>query len=123
MGLLAKDPVRKAEDPEGEDDVLVESSEIAVPVGRPVIAHMTSMDVIHSFKVVALRVTQDCNPGMDIPVHFIPTVTNTYYIQCSQLCGMGHYSMRGTFKVLGTNEFAEWLASKPKVGAKAVSFE
>jgi cytochrome c oxidase subunit 2 len=123
MGLLAKDPNRKAEDPQGADDVVAGGSEIAVPVNKPVIAHMTSLDVIHSFKVVPLRVTQDCNPGMDIPVHFIPTVTNTYLIQCSQLCGNGHYSMKGTFKVLGTNEYAAWLESKPKVGAKAVSFE
>ena len=146
MGLIAKDPKRKAEDPQGADDIFVEGiKEMAVPVGKPVIAHLTSLDVIHSFKVVPLRVTQDCNPGMDIPIHFIPTATNTYQIQCSQLCGNGHYNMRALFKVLGTNEdtqyvipaghdtnvfglfgtndYTKWLASKPKVGAKAVSFE
>src|SRR5712691_10684966 len=86
--------------------------------------NLTSLDVIHSFKVVPLRVTQDCNPGMDIPIHFIPTKTNAYWIQCSQLCGNGHYSMRALFKVLTTNEFDAWLASKPKVGtAKAAGYE
>ena len=125
MGLIAKDPKRKAEDPLGADDVFIEGlKEMAVPVNKPVIAHLTSLDVIHSFKVVPLRVTQDCNPGMDIPIHFVPTKTNTYQIQCSQLCGNGHYSMGALFKVLTTNEFDAWLASKPKVGAaKAAGYE
>jgi cytochrome c oxidase subunit 2 len=125
MGLVAKDPKLKAGDTNGLDDVVLESSEIAVPVNKPVIAHLTSLDVIHSFKVVALRVTQDANPGMSIPIHFTPTVTNTYQIQCSQLCGNGHYSMRGIFKVLGQQEYDAWLAAKPKIGGAgaAVSYE
>jgi len=108
-------------DPAAKDDVNVEGSEMAVPVGKPVIAHITSLDVIHSFKVVPLRVTQDANPGMSIPIHFVPTVTNTYQIQCSQLCGNGHYGMRGIFKVLSQPEFDAWL--KSKAGGAAVSYE
>lgn len=110
-------------DAAGKDDVVVETSEIAVPVNKPVIAHITSLDVIHSFKVVAMRMTQDATPGFSVPVHFIPTLTNTYQIQCSQLCGNGHYSMRGYFKVLPQEEFDAWLRSKPTVGAGAVSYE
>jgi cytochrome c oxidase subunit II len=110
-------------DPAAKDDVLIESSEMAVPVDKPVIAHITSLDVIHSFKVVALRMTQDATPGLSVPVHFTPTLTNTYQIQCSQLCGNGHYSMRGYFKVLPPDEFDAWLKSKPTIGAGAVSFE
>ena len=125
MGLIAKDPKLKASDTNGLDDVILESSEIAVPVNKPVIAHITSLDVIHSFKVVPLRVTQDANPGMSVPIHFLPTATNTYQIQCSQLCGNGHFSMKGLFKVLPQQEFDAWLQSKPKVGAAAAaqSFE
>jgi cytochrome c oxidase subunit 2 len=93
---------------------------MAVPVGKPVIAHITSLDVIHSFKVVPLRMTQDANPGMSIPVHFVPTITNTYLIQCSQLCGNGHSSMRGVFKVLSQEDFDKWLKSK---SGGAVSYE
>jgi cytochrome c oxidase subunit 2 len=104
MGLDKSDAAAK-------DDVNT-TLEIAVPVDKPVIAHITSLDVIHSFKVVPLRMTQDANPGMSIPVHFLPTLTNTYQIQCSQLCGNGHSSMRGFFKVLSTNEFSAWLAKK-----------
>ena len=110
-------------DPNAKDDVVIESSEMAVPVNKPVIAHITSLDVIHSFKVVALRMTQDATPGISIPVHFVPTLTNTYMIQCSQLCGNGHYNMKGFFKVLPEAEYAEWLKSKPLIGAGAVSYE
>jgi cytochrome c oxidase subunit 2 len=103
-------------DPAAKDDVVVESSEVVVPVNKPVIAHISSLDVIHAFKVVPLRVTQDANPGMSIPVHFTPTQTNTYQIQCSQLCGNGHYSMKGIFKVLSQEDYDAWLKSKS--GAK-----
>ena len=104
-------------DPASEDDVVVEGSDMAVPLGKPVIVHLSSLDVIHSFKVVPLRMTQDANPGMSIPIHFEPTVTNAYQIQCSQLCGNGHYSMRGIFRVMPQSEFTNWLATK--AGPKA----
>ncbi len=99
-------------------------NEVVVPVNKPVIAEISSLDVIHSFKVVAMRMTQDANPGMRIPIHFIPTVIGTNWIQCSQLCGSGHAQMRGIFKVLSQPDFDAWLQSKPKVGAAAAtSFE
>jgi cytochrome c oxidase subunit II len=109
-------------DPAAKDDVVAEGKEMAVPVNKPVIANITSLDVIHSFKVTALRMTQDANPGMSIPVHFTPTVTNTYWIQCSQLCGSGHYGMFGKFKVLAQPEYDAWLKAKSGTGA-AVSYE
>lgn len=124
LGLIAKDAKLKNSDTNGLDDVLLESNEVAVPVNKPVIIHLTSLDVIHSFKVVAMRVTQDANPGMSIPFHFIPTVIGTNQIQCSQLCGNGHYSMRGLFKVMSQADYDVWLATKPKIGAAApASFE
>ena len=58
-------------DPASKDDV--DAKEVHVPVGKPVIAHISSKDVIHCFKVVQMRVTQDAIPGMSIPVHFKPT--------------------------------------------------
>ncbi len=108
-------------DPAAKDDVLVDN-EMAVPKGKPVIATITSLDVIHSFKVTPLRMTQDANPGMAIPVHFKPTVTNTYFIQCSQLCGNGHYSMKGLFKVLEQPDFDAWIKGKSG-GAAPASYE
>jgi len=115
MGLDKNDPAAK-------DDVIATGSDIAVPLGKPVIANITSLDVIHSFKVTPLRVTQDANPGMSIPIHFTPTRTGTNFIQCSQLCGIGHYSMQGLFKVLSQQDFDAWLKTKSGGGA-AVSYE
>jgi cytochrome c oxidase subunit 2 len=106
-------------DPASKDDI--ESPEIAVPANKPVILHLSSLDVIHSFKVIPLRVTQDANPGMSIPIHFVPEVPNTYQIQCSQLCGNGHYNMRGIFKVLPQADYDTWVKSKSN--AKPQSYE
>jgi cytochrome c oxidase subunit II len=121
LGLLQKDPVAKANDPEGADDVsAAPNTEIVVPVDQPVIAHISSLDVIHSFKVTPLRVTQDAIPGLRIPIHFTATKTNLYQINCAQLCGNGHSSMKGWLRVASSNEFNAWL--KSKVGA-AQGFE
>lgn len=110
-------------DPKAKDDVLVlTGSEIAVPVNTNVIIHITSMDVIHSFKVFPMRVNQDAIPGMSIPVHFKPTRVGTYPINCAQLCGVGHYSMKGTLKVLSPEDFSAWL-KKNGGGAAAGDYE
>ena len=95
--------------------------EIVVPVNTNVIVSVTSLDVIHSFKVLAMRVTQDAIPGMRIPIHFKPTKTNTYQINCAQLCGVGHSLMKGYLKVVPPAEFEAWL--KSKAGAAPASFE
>ncbi|MEI2685573.1 MAG: hypothetical protein V9G14_04305 [Cypionkella sp.] len=58
-----------------------------------VILNCSSKDVIHSFKVVPLRVTQDCIPGLNIPTHFVPTKEGKYQVICAQLCGNGHAAM------------------------------
>ena len=121
MGLIAKNPATKDQDPVGADDIILESSEVVVPVNKPVIAHISSLDVIHSFKLITMRVCQDAIPGMSIPVHFIPTATNTYQINCAQLCGNGHAGMKGTLRVLSQPEYDAW--SKAKSGAGAVSYE
>lgn len=67
---------------------------------RPVIIYLTSKDVIHSFKVLPLRVCQDAIPGMSIPIHFMPTREGKYVITCSQLCGNGHATMIGWLTVM-----------------------
>ncbi len=111
-------------DPNGKDDVTSPPKDIHVPVGKPVIAHITSKDVIHSFKLLPQRVTQDAIPGMSIPVHFKPTLEGKFQITCAQLCGVGHYSMNSLFIVESQAEFDKWLAEKSKGGgAGASAFE
>jgi cytochrome c oxidase subunit 2 len=109
FGLVALDPQLRDSDPEGQDDIISPINEIVVPVNKPVIAYISSLDVIHSFKIVPLRITQDAIPGMSIPVHFTPTRLGTYEIQCSQLCGSGHFSMRGFFRVVTPAEYESWM--------------
>jgi len=108
------------DDPNGKDDIQT-TTQLHVPVNKPVIVYLSSKDVIHSFKIIALRVTQDAIPGMRIPTWFKATKEGNYQINCAQLCGNGHYAMsRGLLIVESQEAFDKWLASK--VGA-ATSFE
>jgi len=110
------------DDPKGKDDVTAAAKEVHVPVDKPVIVELTSKDVIHSFKVAPLRITQDAIPGLRTAVHFKPTLPGKYLITCAQLCGNGHSSMNGFFTVDTKEDFAKWIAEKSKSGA-ATSFE
>lgn len=109
-------------DADAKDDVAVVTEAFLLPVDRPVIANISSMDVIHCFKVPTMRVTQDAVPGLSIPVHFTPIKTGEFSITCAQLCGNGHATMKGTFKVVTQDEFDKWFAEKSKAGAGG-SFE
>ncbi len=104
----------------GKDDIQT-LNEIHVPVNKPVIVYVSSKDVIHSFKVVAMRVCQDAIPGLRIPCWFTPTKTGKYQINCAQLCGPGHSSMSGGFLTVESQaDFDKWIASKSGTSA---SFE
>lgn len=96
-------------DPNGKDDSTSPSKLIQVPVNKPVIAYITSKDVIHSFKILPMRVTQDATPGIVVPVWFVPKVAGKYTINCAQLCGTGHYGMRGQFNVVSQEDFDKWV--------------
>ncbi len=100
-------------DPHGKDDIAT-INELHLQVNRPVIIHVFSKDVIHSFKLPVLRVEQDAVPGMDIPIHFTPTRTNNgddWEIACAQLCGLAHYRMRGMLMVDTKADLDSWLES------------
>jgi cytochrome c oxidase subunit 2 len=106
------------DDPHYKSNFIV-SKDLVVPVDKPVIAYISSLDVIHCFAVRPMRVTQDAIPGMVIPAHFTPVKTGTYMINCAQLCGAGHYTMKGTVKVVSADDYAKWVASKSSAGAGA----
>ena len=111
-------------DADGKDDVVCALGEpFKVPMGRAVICKISSMDVIHSFKIPSMRVTQDAIPGMAITAHFIPTKVGKYSITCAQLCGSGHSAMRGDFEVVTPEEYATWYAEKAKAGGGGSGFE
>lgn len=111
------------DDPAGKDDVTPPFKDIRVPVDKPVLIYLTSLDVIHSMSIHPLRVCQDAIPGMRIPVHFTPTLAGKYQITCAQLCGNAHYGMNGFFTVETAEDYQAWLDSNAQSGAAAGGFE
>lgn len=99
------------EDADGKDDVDI-VNDLYVPVNKPIIVHVSSMDVIHSFAVRSLRVCQDATPGMSVPVSFTATEEGIYRITCAQLCGNLHFSMGGRLHVVSQEEYDAWLAEE-----------
>ena len=92
------------EDPAGEDD-LTSIGIIYIPVNKPVIFKMSSNDVIHSFFLPNFRIKQDVLPGMTTMLHIEATKTGSFEIVCAELCGLGHYSMRGQIDVVSEEDF------------------
>ena len=116
MKLVAENNVFGVDpaDPAGKDDLQI-VNEIHVPVDKPVIIYLSSRDVIHSLKLIAMRTTQDAIPGLRIPFSFTPNKIGRYQIECAQLCGGGHAAMAGGFVVVQSKEdFKAWLENGGK---------
>jgi cytochrome c oxidase subunit 2 len=95
-------------DPASKDDITT-INQLNFPVGKPVIVHLSSKDVIHSFSLIQMRVKQDTIPGESIPLWFMPTMTGDWEINCSQLCGLGHYRMRGFYSSKTQEAYDTWM--------------
>lgn len=70
-------------------------NDLHVPAGKPVMIWLKSLDVQHGFGLPHARIMQDALPGRVIPVWFQVDKTGTFEIVCKELCGWGHYKMRG----------------------------
>ncbi len=90
------------------DDIVL-LNDLYLPADRPARVTLKSLDVIHSFFVAELRVKQDAVPGMAVPIWFTPARVAEYEIACNQICGLGHYRMRGFLHVLEWEAFSKWL--------------
>ncbi|HAK06646.1 MAG TPA: hypothetical protein DCO65_05170 [Spartobacteria bacterium] len=108
--LVGLDP----NDPAGKDD-LVTLGELHVPVNRPVIIELSSKDVIHNFCLPHMRIAGDAIPGSLIPMWFKPIKTGTYEVVCGQLCGLGHYGMKGTLVVDTPEDYQAWLKERAEL--------
>ncbi|HEY7446083.1 MAG TPA: cytochrome c oxidase subunit II [Vicinamibacterales bacterium] len=91
-----------------KDDITT-INQLNLPVNRPILIHLSSKDVIHSFSLNQMRVKQDAIPGISFPVWFTPTKTGDWEINCSQLCGLGHYRMRGFYSIKTQQDYDTWL--------------
>ena len=106
-----------------EDDFTT-INQLHIPVNRKIRVDLSSKDVIHNFKLPELRVSQDAIPGMVIPVHFTATSTSEEFLKttvgtkregkgleiaCAQLCGLGHYRMKGYVTIHEEDGYQAWL--------------
>lgn len=103
----------KADDPAGQDDILIADGELHLPVGQAYKFVLRSKDVLHNFTVPQFRVKMDLVPGMTPYIWARPTLVGRYDILCEELCGIGHFAMRGAVVVDEPADFEKWLATYP----------
>lgn len=100
-------------DPAGRANILVDSNEVHLPLGRPVKVLLRSHDVLHDFYVPPIRARMNLVPGMVTSFWFTPTQAGRYEVLCAQLCGVGHSQMRGAMVVEDEARFQAWLQAQP----------
>ena len=103
-------------DPNGQDDILIASPELHLPIGKPVKVLLRSKDVLHNFTVTQFRVKMDLVPGMITYLWLTPTLIGEYELLCEELCGLAHFAMRGRVVVDTQEAYDAWLAAQPAFG-------
>ena len=101
------------DDPNGQDDILIASPQLHLPVGKPVKLELRSIDVLHDFTVPQFRSKMNMVPGLVTYLWFTPTRTGNFDAFCEQLCGIAHFAMRGKVTVEEEGAFQTWLSSYP----------
>jgi cytochrome c oxidase subunit 2 len=99
-------------DPKGQDDVIIESGDLHLPLGKPVKVLLRSIDVLHNFYVPEFRAKMDMVPGAVTYFWFTPTRTGTFDVLCAELCGVAHAQMRGKVIVEEAPAYQAWLAKQ-----------
>jgi cytochrome c oxidase subunit 2 len=97
------------DDPNSQDDVVIEGGELHLPIGKPVKALLRSVDVLHNFYVPEFRAKMDMVPGQISYFWLTPTREGTFEVLCAELCGVGHPHMRGTVVVEKDPDYQAWL--------------
>lgn len=92
------------------DDIV--TSQLVLPANREVDLTLRAQDVIHGFAIPELRLKQNALPGETAHIHFTATTPGDYAILCTQVCGLGHYRMNATLRVLSPEKFAAWLRAQ-----------
>ena len=98
----------KQEDPAGMDDILVPGGELHVLVDKSYKFVLRSKDVLHNFTVPQFRVKMDLIPGTTSYTWLKTTRTGRFDILCEELCGIGHFAMRGVVVVDEPAAFDDW---------------
>lgn len=105
----------------GQDDLLVTGSEVHLARGKPVKVLLRSHDVLHDFYVPPFRARMNIVPGQVSTFWFTPTVVGRFEAMCAQLCGVGHFNMRGHVVVEEEAAFQAWLKSQPTFAIAAAA--
>jgi cytochrome c oxidase subunit II len=100
-------------DPNGKDDVIIESGDLHLQLGKPVKLLLRAVDVLHDFYVPEFRAKMDMIPGLVTYFWMTPTRTGTFDILCAELCGVGHSQMRGSVVVADEGAYRGWLEKQP----------
>lgn len=95
----------------GTPDDVHTVNDLHLPANEDVVIQIKSMDVLHSFFLPHVRVKQDVVPGMKQFVWFKGNKSGVYDIVCAELCGWGHYKMRGKMTLESREKFDAWLAN------------
>jgi len=97
------------EDPNGKDDVLIQSDVLHIKNNRPVKILLRSVDVLHNWYVPQFRAKMDAVPGTITYYWFEPNKIGEYEVLCAEYCGVGHYGMRGRVFVKSEQDYENWL--------------
>jgi cytochrome c oxidase subunit 2 len=101
----------------------ITSGQLALPINQPVELKLSAKDVIHSFWVPEWRMKKDAVPGIETDVIVTPTKLGTYTVICTELCGLGHATMRAKALVLTQEDFDKWLLDQKEAAAAAGSVQ
>lgn len=110
-------------DPNGKDDILVDSNELNIEINKPVKILIRSVDVLHNFFVPQFRAKMDAVPGLITYYWFEPNKLGKYEVLCYEYCGTGHYGMRGKVTVSNENDYKTWIAKQPTFEKSIASAE
>jgi cytochrome c oxidase subunit 2 len=90
-----------------------QSDVLEVPINRPILFQITSLDVVHSFSVPAWGLKEDAVPGRFTYIRVTPNQMGDYSVRCYELCGMFHAYMEGPVRVVSAADFAKWVVTQP----------
>lgn len=107
--MSQENPLGLDDDDETAADDIFLLNEIKIPINKNIQIKLRAKDVLHSFNLPSHRVKQDAVPGMNITVRFVPTLAGEFELTCAELCGLGHYRMKGYLTVLEEEEYNNWL--------------
>jgi cytochrome c oxidase subunit 2 len=99
-------------DANGKDDILVEETDVSLPLGKSYKVLLRSTDVLHDFYVPQFRAKMDLVPGTVSYFWFTTKRRGTFDILCAELCGVGHHAMRGKVSVITPAKFQKWLGEQ-----------